>query len=61
MPDGVQLQYSVGRNLDSKGNIIIEGTGVVPTVKVPVNEETLFAEGDPVLDAAVAYLDKALQ
>ncbi len=61
MPDGVQLQYSIGRNEDAKGNIIIEGTGVVPTVKVPVDEETLFAAGDPVLDAAVAYLDKAVQ
>jgi len=61
MPDGVQLQYSIGRNEDAKGNIIIEGEGVKPTVKVPVDEETLFAAGDPVLDAAVAYLDKALQ
>ncbi len=61
MPDGIQLQYSTGRNEDAKGNIIIEGTGVAPTVKVPVDEETLFAAGDPVLDAAVAALDKALK
>ena len=61
MPDGLQLQYSIARTVDPKGNIVIEGTGVVPTVKVPVNEETLFAAGDPVLDAASAYLDKALQ
>ena len=27
----------------------------------PFDEETLFAAGDPVLDAAVAYLDKAVQ
>ncbi|MEP6988431.1 MAG: S41 family peptidase, partial [Chloroflexota bacterium] len=61
MPDGVNLQYSTGRNEDAKGNIIIEGTGIAPTVKVPVDEETLFASGDPVLDAAVAALDKALK
>ncbi len=61
MPDGVQLQYSTGRNVDAQGNINIEGTGIAPTVKVPVDEETLFADGDPVLDAAVAYLEKALQ
>ncbi|MBA3874088.1 MAG: PDZ domain-containing protein [Anaerolineae bacterium] len=61
MPDGVNLQYSTGRNEDAKGNIIIEGTGIAPTVKVPVDEETLFATGDPVLDAAVAALDKALK
>lgn len=61
MPDGVQLQYSTGRNVDAQGNINIEGTGIAPTVKVPVDEETLFADGDPVLDAAVAYLEEALQ
>ena len=60
MPDGLQLQYSIGRNIDSDGNIIIEGTGVPPTVKVPVDEDTLFSEGDPVQDAAVAYLDDAI-
>jgi C-terminal processing protease CtpA/Prc len=59
MPDGLQLQYSTGRNVDADGNIIIEGTGVAPTVKVPVDEETLFSESDPVQDAAVAYLDDA--
>ncbi|MEZ4669126.1 MAG: S41 family peptidase [Anaerolineae bacterium] len=61
MPDGLQLQYSTGRNVNAEGNIIIEGTGVAPTVKVPVDEETLFAEGDPILDAAVSYLLEALQ
>jgi C-terminal processing protease CtpA/Prc len=58
MPEGIQLQYSIGRNVDDEGNIIIEGTGVEPTVSVPVDEETLFAESDPVLDAAVAHLDQ---
>ncbi|MBI5666759.1 MAG: PDZ domain-containing protein [Chloroflexi bacterium] len=58
MPGGLVLQFSVGRSVDPDGNIIIEGTGVVPTVKVPVNEETLFADGDPILDAAVEYLSE---
>ena len=59
MPEDLQLQYSVGRSVDADGNIIIEGTGILPTVLVPVDEETLFSEGDPVLDAAVAHLDEA--
>ncbi len=59
MPDGLQLQYSVGRSVDADGNIIIESTGVVPTVQVPVDEDTLFSDGDPILDAAVGYLDEA--
>jgi C-terminal processing protease CtpA/Prc len=59
MPDDLQLQYSIGRNVDADGNIIIEGTGIPPTVKVPVDEETLFSATDPVQDAAIAYLDEA--
>ncbi len=51
MPDGLQLQYSVVRPLDSQGNIIIEGTGVVPTVKVPVDETTVFSQDDVVLES----------
>ncbi|MEO8396061.1 MAG: S41 family peptidase, partial [Chloroflexota bacterium] len=58
MPDGVQLQFSIGRNLDADGNIIIEGTGIVPTVKVPVDEDTLFSTNDVVQDAAVKWLDE---
>jgi C-terminal processing protease CtpA/Prc len=58
MPDGVLVQMSVGRTVDANGDIIIEGVGVVPTVKVPVTEDTLFSTTDPVVDAAVAALNK---
>ncbi len=54
MPDFEMLQISIGRPVDMDGNVIIEGTGVAPTVRVPVTEETLFAEGDPLLDTAIA-------
>jgi C-terminal processing protease CtpA/Prc len=57
MPGGLVLQFSIGRTIDADGNIIIEGAGVVPTVRVPVNEETLFSRDDPVLEAAVNFLD----
>jgi C-terminal processing protease CtpA/Prc len=56
MPEGQVVQLPVSRPIDQDGNIVIEGQGIVPTVKVPVNEETLFTEVDPVLDAAVKYL-----
>jgi C-terminal processing protease CtpA/Prc len=56
MPDGLVLQFSAGRNLDADDNIIVEGTGVPLDVKVPINEETVFADGDVVLDYAVDYL-----
>lgn len=59
MPDGIMFRATVGRNVDADGNIHIEGQGVVPTVQVPVDEETLLSDGDPVVDAAVAWLDGA--
>ncbi len=58
MPDGEFVDFTVNRAVDNEGNIHIEGIGVAPTVRVPVNEETLFSEGDPVLEAAIAYLER---
>jgi hypothetical protein len=60
MPEGINVQMTVSRAVDANGDIHIEDTGVVPTVRVPVDEDTLFSEGDPVLEAAVAHLDEAL-
>jgi C-terminal processing protease CtpA/Prc len=60
MPAGINPQFTVGRAVDAEGNIHLEGKGVAPTVEVPVNEETLFSSGDPILEAAIAYLDEAL-
>jgi len=59
MPDFEMLQISIGRPVDIDGNIIIENVGVPPTIRVPVTEETLFAEGDVLLDAAVAAVTGA--
>ncbi len=58
MPEGEYFQFTVGRATDMDGEIHIEGKGVEPTVRVPVSEETLFGDGDPVLDAAIAHLDR---
>lgn len=55
MPEGIQVQMTIGRALDANGVAQIEGNGVVPTVKVPVSFETLQSAangGDPVLEAA---------
>lgn len=56
MPDGIELQFSVGRSLDLAGNVLIEGVGVLPTIEVPVTEETVFSNDDVVLEAAIAWL-----
>jgi C-terminal processing protease CtpA/Prc len=59
MPAGEVLQFTIGRAVDANGEIHIEGIGVIPTVQVPVTEETLFAEGDVILQAAIDHLDEA--
>ncbi|UYN90920.1 MAG: PDZ domain-containing protein [Anaerolineales bacterium] len=51
------VRFPIARPMDLDGNIIIEDVGVVPDVVVPVNEETLFSDGDPLLEAAIAVLD----
>ncbi len=56
MPGPEGLLLPLGRPLDAEGNIIIEGTGVAPTIRVPVSEQTLFAEDDVLLNTAIALL-----
>jgi C-terminal processing protease CtpA/Prc len=56
MPGGQFIRYTIGRAVDMNGEIHIEGKGVTPTVKVPVDETTLFGAGDPVLEAALVHL-----
>ena len=60
MPDDMEVTFTIGRAVDADHNIHLEGIGVVPTLRVPVTEETLFSDGDPVLDAAIAWLNGAL-
>ncbi|MFQ3535999.1 MAG: S41 family peptidase [Aggregatilineales bacterium] len=57
LPDGVQFVYTRGRALDADGQIHIEGKGIQPTIRVPITAENVLSKGDPLLEAAVAYLD----
>jgi C-terminal processing protease CtpA/Prc len=56
MPAGQFVRFTVGRAVDPNGQIHIEGKGVAPTLRVPVDETTLFSQADPVLAAAVNFL-----
>jgi hypothetical protein len=60
MPKGEIFTFTKGRAVDANGEIHIEGKGVPPTTQVPVNEETLLNQEDPILAAAIDYLDSAL-
>lgn len=57
MPEGEEFLYTATRVVAPNGEVIIEGTGVEPTILVPIDEDTFFSETDPLLDAAIAYLD----
>ncbi|MBK8020407.1 MAG: peptidase S41 [Chloroflexi bacterium] len=58
LPPGIFFQFTAGRAVDADGNIHIEGRGVQPTVRVPVNEETVFGAEDAILEAAVEHLEQ---
>lgn len=59
MPGNERFRYTIGRALDPEGEIHIEGKGVAPTMRIPVTEEVLLADGDPLLDAAMLALRDA--
>lgn len=59
MPEGLFFQLTTGRAVDAAGQIHLEGTGVSPSLKVPVTFETLQRQAngeDVVLAAAEAVL-----
>jgi C-terminal processing protease CtpA/Prc len=52
LPGGIELQIPTGRFTLPDGSIFLEGVGVQPTLRVPVDISTVFSEGDVVLAAA---------
>jgi C-terminal processing protease CtpA/Prc len=61
MPEGIFTQITIGRAVNPEGDIHIEGTGVVPTVKVPVTVEILQRQAngeDVILEAAEEALSQ---
>lgn len=53
LPDALQLQVPTGRPVDPvTGETLIEGTGVLPDVRVPVTRASLLSPEDEVLHAA---------
>jgi C-terminal processing protease CtpA/Prc len=60
LPDGLSIALPVSRPVDAEGNIIIEGTGIEPTIRVPVEAEPLLVDEDSVLVFAERYLNEAL-
>ena len=60
MPDDIEIRFTVTRQLDADKNIHIEAQGVTPTVVVPVTYDSLFDEGDLLLEAAENHLTEII-
>ncbi len=52
LPDDISLQVPTGRTILPDGTPLLEGVGVVPTIRIPRTVETVLAEGDVVLERA---------
>jgi C-terminal processing protease CtpA/Prc len=60
MPDDEFFTFTQGRAVDADGEIHIEGIGVRPTVRVPVDEAAVLSPNDVLLQAAVNELSGRL-
>ncbi len=54
LPEAMSLQVPFGRFVLPDGSLFLEGQGVKPTVKVPIDETTAVATDDVVLNTAIA-------
>jgi C-terminal processing protease CtpA/Prc len=52
LPAGISLQFPTGRMTLPDGSLFLEGKGVQPTVRVPIDEKTVLSTDDVVLSAA---------
>src|SRR5271157_73057 len=54
LPEGISLQIPFGRFVLPDGSLFLEGKGVQPTIKVPIDASNAASTDDVVLNAAVA-------
>ncbi len=52
MPGDIKMQFPTGREVLPDGSLFLEGVGVQPTIKVPIDETTVLSSDDVVLEAA---------
>ncbi|MFQ5616317.1 MAG: S41 family peptidase, partial [Anaerolineales bacterium] len=56
MPGDYSMQFPTGRPETPDGELLIEGTGVIPGILVPVTFESALGQVDAVLEAAIEAL-----
>ena len=52
MPEGINMQFPTGRIVNLDGSLFLEGIGVQPTIKVPINAENALSGEDVILKTA---------
>jgi C-terminal processing protease CtpA/Prc len=52
LPEGISVQIPTGRSLTPEGAILLEGVGVVPSIRVPLDAAGVLSGEDLVLQAA---------
>jgi C-terminal processing protease CtpA/Prc len=58
LPDDLTVQFPTGRPETMDGKLLIEGTGIMPDITVPVTTDSALGKVDAVLEAAVEELTK---
>jgi C-terminal processing protease CtpA/Prc len=53
LPDDLFLQMPTGRTVMPDGSLFLEGVGVQPTLRVPVDETTIYSDDDVVLEYGI--------
>jgi C-terminal processing protease CtpA/Prc len=56
LPGDYSMQFPTGRSETMDGELLIEGVGIVPDIRVPVSEESAMGEIDALLEAAIQAL-----
>jgi C-terminal processing protease CtpA/Prc len=56
MPDGIRFALPTNRKLDAEGRIVVEGVGIQPDIRVPVDESNFASSEDVVLQRALEFI-----
>ena len=60
LPNNISFQIPTGMDKDMEGNIIIEGTGVIPDNIIPITTETVLKHEDSILKEAITFLNTSI-
>jgi hypothetical protein len=56
LPEGMEFNIPTGRFTMPDGSIFLEGKGVQPAVRIPVDEASVLSGEDVVLQRAIDYI-----